>query len=250
MPEPPSQRGHALFDLDQTIVPWDSQLLFCNWILRRHPARRLFLLLFLPFLPLAGVLGAGGMKRVFLAYLLGMTRGEVESEAREFAKWVVRNAVYPGVLRLLAAEQAAGRVTVLTSASPEFYAKEIGRELGFDQVFGTRFHLYGKSGKVPLFPDLAGANNKGAAKLHRMREEGAIPPGEKLPGSRAYSDSKADLPLLELCAEAVLVNPSDSLAALGAERGWETRRPERPSGSSRLAFALASVRQLLGLFPV
>jgi len=29
--------GYALFDLDQTIVPWDTQLSFCNYVLKREP---------------------------------------------------------------------------------------------------------------------------------------------------------------------------------------------------------------------
>lgn len=52
--------GLALFDLDQTLVPWDTQLLFCNCVLREEPWRRVYLLVFLPFLPLVHVLGGRG----------------------------------------------------------------------------------------------------------------------------------------------------------------------------------------------
>ena len=74
----PAKRGVALFDLDQTLVPWDTQLLFCNWVLRHEPIRRLFLLILLPFLPLSLVLGSEGMKRVFLSFLWAFPSAAVE----------------------------------------------------------------------------------------------------------------------------------------------------------------------------
>lgn len=57
----------ALFDLDQTLIPYDTQALFCQHILKRHPLRRAYLLAFLPVLPFAAVrlIGERGLKRVF-----------------------------------------------------------------------------------------------------------------------------------------------------------------------------------------
>ena len=75
-------RGTALFDLDGTLLPWDCQLLFCHRVLRAQPWRRFYLLVFLPFVPLAKGLGAGPMKRIFLSYLWRMERAESERHAR------------------------------------------------------------------------------------------------------------------------------------------------------------------------
>ncbi|MGB0774724.1 MAG: HAD family hydrolase, partial [Akkermansiaceae bacterium] len=85
MPETTESRaassGYALFDLDQTLIPWDTQLLFCNFVLKRQPWRRIYLLILVPFLPFSKLLGAGGMKRVFLNYLVGMDQGELDALA-------------------------------------------------------------------------------------------------------------------------------------------------------------------------
>ena len=62
-------------------MPWDTQLLFCNYILKRMPLRRLYLLILIPFLMLTKLLGAGGMKRVFLNYLVGLSRDELQELA-------------------------------------------------------------------------------------------------------------------------------------------------------------------------
>ena len=53
----------ALFDLDQTLLPYDTQVLFCNFVLRRHGWRRGYLGLFAAAMPLRGLMGAAGMKR-------------------------------------------------------------------------------------------------------------------------------------------------------------------------------------------
>ena len=66
-------KGYALFDLDQTLIPWDTQLLFCNFVLKRMPLRRLYLLTLLPLLPFYKLLGSDGLKRVFLNYLWGLS---------------------------------------------------------------------------------------------------------------------------------------------------------------------------------
>ena len=71
IPETPPA-GIALFDLDGTLIAWDCQLLFRHFVLRREPWRGIFLPVFLVFLPFAGLLGCGRMKRVFLSYLWRM----------------------------------------------------------------------------------------------------------------------------------------------------------------------------------
>ena len=228
----PERSGVALFDLDGTLIPWDCQLLFCHWIVRRHTLRRFYLPLFAAFAPLTPLLGDTGMKRVFLSYLWRFDRESLQNEAKEFAKTWFPQACYPELLSEISRHRRAGRLTVLASASPEFYVKEIGKVLGFDLSLGTPV---GIRRTVPLFPDLV--NHKGEAKVHRLRRvlDPAYFDGEKLRDSHGYSDSEADLPMLALCDRVTMVNPCDGLAAEGEARGWGIVRPERP-WHSRAAF--------------
>ena len=206
-----TQGGYALFDMDQTLVPWDTQLLFCNWVLREEPLRRLFLLLFLPMLVFLKVLGAEGMKRVFLSFLWGIRRERLEELVEGFVAHYVTEEFYPEMLEEVKREKAKGRITVMTSASPEIYAVPIGRALGFDHSFGTRVE-YGEV--MPLFPDFTRGNNKGAVKVARLEEELGIELREgKLANSSGFSDSKADLPMLEICEEVTAVHPEGVFGA-------------------------------------
>jgi len=237
IPETPPA-GIALFDLDGTLIAWDCQLLFRHFVLRREPWRGIFLPLFLVFLPLAGVLGAGGMKRVFLSYLWGMDPQLLAEYSREFAASLMP-AIYPELREKLELHRAAGDCLILASASPEFYVAEIGRELGFDLTLGTPVEL------GPLFPDLE--NHKGAAKVDRLH--GVLPRASfkngKLRACHGYTDSCADLPMLELCDAVTVVNPSPRLTQLAEDAGWEIVRPARP-WKSRVGFGIRALALLMG----
>src|SRR5690606_25636658 len=144
----------------------------------------------------APLLGAGGMKRVFLSYLWGMNRADLAQHSREFAASVMP-AIYPKLLEDLENHRRAGHLTILASASPEFYVAEIGHELGFDISLGTPVET---GNACPFFPDLE--NHKGDAKVERLRE--LLPAsyfGEdgRLLHSHGYTDSRADLPMLAIC---------------------------------------------------
>jgi HAD superfamily hydrolase (TIGR01490 family) len=231
--------GVALFDLDGTLIAWDCQLLFRHFVLRREPWRGVFLPLFLAFLPLAGLLGAAGMKRVFLSYLWRMDPEVLAAYAREFAA-ELRPGIYPELWERVERHREAGDFLILASASPEWYVEEIGKRLGFDLALGTPVEM------GPLFPDLE--NHKGAAKVERLRR--LLPAGYfdggKLGNSHGYTDSAADLPMLELCDAATVVNPGPVLTKLAEEAGWEILRPERP-WKTRAGLALRVLALLCGI---
>ena len=225
-PMPAPLRPVALFDLDGTLLPWDTQKLFCHYVLQRHPQRRLYLLAFVPMLPFAAILGAEGLKRVFLSFLWRMQEAEVTELARGFAEQWLPARAWPKMLEKLDAHRQRGDLTILISASPEPYVKEIGRILGFDLSLGTQIEFPVQG--LPLFPDLV--NNKGWKKVTRLRKVLDISyfNGEQLHNAHGYTDSTADLPMLTLCQQATVVNPSPRLREIAEENGWQILDLARP----------------------
>lgn len=217
------QRGLALYDLDGTLIAWDTQVLLCDHVLKREGWRRAYLLFFAAFLPAAKILGAEGMKRVFLSYLWRVDQEQLEAWVRELVAEFFPARCYPAMLEKLKQDRDAGRLTVLASASPEFYVKEVGKVLGFDLAYGTPVET-GTS--MPLLPDLV--NHKGEEKVRRLSEILGAPPGGIWANSHGYSDSSADLPMLTCCERNTLVNPSPALTTIGEGKGWEIVRPEKP----------------------
>lgn len=231
--------GIALFDLDGTLLAWDCQLLFRDFVVRREPWRRVFLLVFLALAPLAPLLGKDRMKRVFLAFLWRMPEEKRAAHFRSFADSVMP-LIYPEVRAMLESHRAAGHLLILASASPEGYVREIGARLGFDISLGTPV-MHG-----PLFPELT--NHKGAAKVRRLHEvlTGRHFSGNKLVHSHGYTDSTADLPMLTLCGTATVVNPKPRLEAIARENGWTIVRPQRPWNGT-VDHAWRSICLLLGI---
>jgi phosphatidylglycerophosphatase C len=221
LPESPPP-GIALFDLDGTLLPWDCQLLFRHHVLRREPWRGVFLPLFLLFLPFAGLLGSGRMKRVFLSFLWRMDPSNLDAYCADFARSLMPS-IYQEMRRELEKHRAAGDFLILASASPEFYVSHIGRLLGFHLTLGTVVAERG------LFPRLT--NHKGPAKVDRLRK--SLPAAwfdadGRLRQCHGYTDSCADLPMLALCGDATVVNPSPVLTAMANQAGWSIIRPQRP----------------------
>ena len=234
-----TSRAIALFDLDGTLIPWDCQLLFRHFVVRREPWRALLLPVFLIFTPLAGLLGTECMKRIFLSYLWRIDARELAAYAREFAQSLML-AIYPQLRERIERHRRAGDLLILSSASPEFYVREIGALLGFDISLGTVV------APGTLFPDLE--NHKGAAKVTRLKQvlDSSYFIDGRLPGSCGYTDSRADLPMLAICERAVVVNPDARLSAMALANEWEIVRPTRP-WKSQLDRALRLIALLFGI---
>ena len=197
----------VLFDMDGTLFAGDSQLRFARHVLRKWWWRRLYLLLVLPGFVLRGLrlVSLCFAKRLFLSYAWGMRRDVLLAECRAFVQQELLPAMFPEVLAELRRHQAAGHVTVLCSASPEWWVSLVGEALGFSLSIGTPVPL---PDKLPLLPRIPSpGNNRGAAKLSRLAALGITS------ADFAYSDSAADIPMLSIATHTVLVNPSPALAS-------------------------------------
>ncbi len=246
-----TSRGFAFFDLDHTLLPHDTQALFCNYVLKRERWRTLLHLLFIPFALLRAVRLVSTLraKRAFMSYLWLMPQHRLRQYAHDFAEASVVPWTYPELLEEVERHRHAGRILVLNTASPDYYAGEIARALGFQHCVATKVRLADR--RFPLHPPIA-VNNKHEEKIEAMRAEvpgvAALTDEERNDYCYAYSDSAADLPLLEFGGNAVLVHPSPHLATLGIRREWTLLHPARPYGG-RVGDMLAVCRQFLGLYP-
>lgn len=248
-----SRRKLAFFDLDHTLLPFDTQVLFAQFVMEKEAWRRIYLLWFIPCLiPAAlGWINLRMMKRIFFSFLLGMPGARLKELAAEFAGEVVPNACYPELIERVEELREEGYFLVLNSASPEVYVTEIARVLGFDAAVGTRLVV---EETMPLVPRINGDNNKHRAKIDAMKERRLIPADYNLdqhgpiPESWAFSDSSADLPLLRIAEWGVTIHPGKKLATEAARRGWSCLVPSQPY-HGKAEGKMATVLLALGLAP-
>jgi len=238
---------YAFFDLDHTLLPFDTQTLFCNYVLRRRPWRVLLHAVFLPFAlgRVFGVVSTEKAKRAFLSYLWGMKKNDLRRLARDFAHDCVHGWIYPEMQAEILRHKHQGRKLVLNTASPDFYAREIAAMLEFDHCVATAVIL---PPKVPLLPDLAGPNNKRENKIRAMCEQ--APEVARLTEEErfhcwVYSDSSADLPLLQFAGNRVLIHPMPMLLRHFPQHDVTVLKPRRPYWG-RLGSLAAAVLQVLG----
>ncbi|MBX7059656.1 MAG: HAD-IB family phosphatase [Leptospirales bacterium] len=246
------RRPLALFDLDFTLLPHDTIFLFANYSLKKRGGRIVFLFLALLYsaLHLLRLRSLLQLKSAFLSHLHGLHPTELQQLARDFVRDEVVMRLYPRAAQELQELKQSGYALVLNTASPDIYVESIAEALGFDYYYATAVELVDPLPRLPL---VTGPNNKReqkllamAAQFPQIAQHAARSPSTPL-AARAYSDSSADLPMLQLASEATLVNPSPGFAELGAKSGWTIWRLPTPY-SSTAGKLWMFLRQMCGIY--
>ena len=234
-----TQRKYVFFDLDRTLLAHDTMLLFCNYIVKQERIRTLFLFLFLPALlfNLLGLLKPLQLKRIFFSFLFYMRLPALNYYAENFVHTVIKPLFFPELLYLIKKHRQAGHFIVLNTASVEPYVKYIAKELGCDAYYGSKMEL---QDPMPLVPRIL-KNNKGVTKIKSMKE--LLPPkitahyarkknyssskAPKLNSAYTYTDSLADLPLISIAENVVIVQPSQKkLKEMALQKNWTLIEPQ------------------------
>jgi HAD superfamily hydrolase (TIGR01490 family) len=133
--------------------------------------------------------------------------------------------VFPDVLELLTQHTSSGHHVWLLTASPQTLAVIMARDLRLAGALGTTLEI--RDGRFT--GEIDGELLHGPLKAKAARGL-AKSLGADLSQCYAYSDSVADVPLLELVGNPVAVNPDPGLLAIATEKGWPVFWPE---GTSR-----------------
>lgn len=213
----------ALFDLDHTLLPLDSDHAWGEFCIRigwcdaadfkaRNDA---FYAAYQ-----AGTLDIHAYVRFATAAIVA--RGATESIAAqaEYMSLVIENAIKPEARALVAGHRAAGDRVAIVTATNEFVTRPIAQAFGVEQLIAVE--LARSAGEGGWYTGaIAGTPSFREGKIARV-EQWLAGQGLSLATVEAtfYSDSMNDLPLLERVAHPVATNPEPRLAALAAQRGW------------------------------
>jgi phosphoserine phosphatase len=135
---------------------------------------------------------------------------------------VIDPFVYQEALDLMALHRAEGRAVYIVSSSPEEVVRPLAEHFGVAGVIATRARI--EDGRYTGELEFYCA---GPAKAEAIRDL-ALREGIDLERSYAYSDSIADLPMLESVGHPVAVNADRDLRKQAEERGWDVRDFRRP----------------------
>jgi HAD superfamily hydrolase (TIGR01490 family) len=215
-------RSLCLFDLDETLIPLDSDhawgefLIRLGWVDEGEFRRRNdeFFALYK-----AGRLDVHAYIAFVTQPLRVRSQSMLDAAHARFMQEVIEPALHPAAHALVREHQQRGDTVALVTATNEFVTAPIARAFGIDDLIAIRLErdaagtITGRIEGVPSYREGKVTRVDGwlAARGRRWDDFERI---------TVYSDSLNDLPLLERASDPVATNPSPALEAIAKERGW------------------------------
>jgi HAD superfamily hydrolase (TIGR01490 family) len=215
----------ALFDLDHTLIPFDSDYSWGEFTLG------------------LGWNDAGDFKRrndaFYAQYKAGTLdiheycrfatsavcrEGQTKSEAAhaQYMQQVVQPGIQPQALELVRQHQAAGDTVVIITATNEFVTRPIAEAFGVHELLAIELERDDSPGGTGWYTgEIRGVPSFREGKVTRMEQwltQRGL--GWDQVHTTFYSDSINDVPLLEKVDVPVATNPDERLRTLAAERQW------------------------------
>jgi HAD superfamily hydrolase (TIGR01490 family) len=211
------QAPYIFFDLDDSLINKDASSLWIKWRARFDRWAIVEAIQALASLYRAYKKGKVSHWRLSTYYRTrtkGMSLADYQNHIDHFFRERGHLYIYPQAASLLFAYHRQGSKLVLITGQDEIMAKAYADALGLDFVIGNRFST--KDGKITgLTKPLCYGQGKVEMANNFAKEQGF-----DLSEAVFYSDSHADLPLLEAVKQPVVLNPNQPLAELAKQRGW------------------------------
>ncbi|UJS25924.1 HAD family hydrolase [Thiothrix winogradskyi] len=208
----------ALFDLDNTLLNGDSDYAWGQYLVskglveREHyeTANQYFYDQYKQ-----GVLDIHEFSAFSFQPLSERSMAELAALHREFMASTVHPMITEAAQQLVEQHRRQGHTLVVITATNSFITRPIVAAFGIPYLLATEPKIVNERytreiDGIPCFQ--AGK----VTRLQHWLENRA----ETLTGSYFYSDSRNDLPLLEMVDNPVAVDPDDTLHAIAQEKGW------------------------------
>ena len=211
----------ALFDLDHTLLPLDSDYSWGEFTIRmgwvdpvafkqRNDA------FFAQYQ--AGQLDVHDYVRFATQAVRDRSPQDAQAAHAQFMDEVIRPHIKPQALDLIAQHRQRGDAIVIVTATNEFVTRPIAQALGVSELIAIELE---RDAQGRYTGEIEGTPSFREGKVARVAQWLAQ---RNLQWHQVhttfYSDSTNDLPLLEQVNEPVATNPGDSLRAVAQARGW------------------------------
>jgi len=217
-----AERGLALFDLDGTLLPIDSDhawgefMIALGWVdaATFRSGNDAFYAQYQ-----AGALDIDAYIDFATAPLRAQDAAARAAAHERFMREVIAPATRPAARELVEAHRARGDLLALVTSTSDFITAPIAAAFAIDALIATRIERAadgtptGRIAGVPAFRE---------GKVLRVGQWLAASGADWAGFSRisVYSDSVNDLALLEKATDPVATNPSPELEAIARARGW------------------------------
>ena len=214
----------ALFDLDHTLMPADSDTEWGRFMVRLGIVDKdAFLGAYQKFHAdyMAGVLDIHAYLRAVLAPIAKHSRTQLAAWHAQFMKEVIAPVILPPAIELVRRHQENGDLCCVITATNEFVTRPIGAAFGIENLIASEAEMVdgpdsdytGEPMGIPSYRE--GKIIRAEAWLQSLGKDWA-----SFERTYFYSDSMNDIPLLEKVTDPVATNPDDILRAHALQKGW------------------------------
>ncbi len=212
----------ALFDLDHTLLPIDSDYEWGQFLVRTGAVdpiefKRRNDAFFEQYK--AGTLDAVEYLEFALGTLARFPRAQLDAMHQQFMAEVIEPAILPQARALLQKHIDAGDLVCIITATNRFVTAPIARALGVEHLIAA---VPEEDQHGNLTGKLLGSPTSGPGKVthtHAWLEKIGTPL-DAFGRSHFYSDSHNDIPLLSVVTHPVATNPNAALSTHAASLGW------------------------------
>lgn len=213
----------ALFDLDHTLLPLDSDYQWADFLARTgrvgDPIKAQRRNQELMDRYNAGNLSAEESAEFMLGLIANQSRDTLMQWQDAFMQEVITPAILPQARELVDKHIAQGHLCAIVTATNEFVTAPVAKAFGFEHLIATipeaNDGIY--TGRIH---GIASFQSGKITRVDQWLHELGLKRNqfEKI---WFYSDSPNDLPLMEVVSHPVATNPSDRLRQIALERNWE-----------------------------
>ena len=219
--QPGARPRLALFDLDHTLLPLDSDYEWGEFTLRKGWCdKEAFGQRNAGFFAdyQKGTLDIHEYVRFATEAVRKLGPEAADDAHHAFMQEVIEPHIQPAARKLLQQHRDAGDTVVIVTATNEFVTRPIAKALGVEHLLAVNLE---RDASGWITGEIDGIPTMRVGKVTRMEswmaERGLS--GDTV-DSIFYSDSMNDVPLLEKVNTPVATNPDERLRALATERGW------------------------------
>lgn len=177
----------VIFDLDDTFVSCNSTYDFIKYYFLKNNRKKLFWFYIFYFLNFF----VDRRKRT-INLLKGEPKEKLENEARVFIKKLLNGYIHPEMLEKYRELKEKGYKTFLISASLDFLVNLLGKEIGFDESFGSKL-LFDQNNKCLGSFETDVKGKKEIFLFQKLKKEEI-----DFENSYCFSDNNDDLNLMKL----------------------------------------------------
>lgn len=215
-------RNIALFDLDHTLIPIDSDFEWGQFLCRvgavdADEFARRNAEFFAQYQ--AGTLDPVEYLEFALGTLAQFPRSKLDALHQQFMQEVINPALLPAAYDLIKKHQDQGDLIAIITATNRFVTAPIAIALGVEHLMAAEPELDANGN---ITGKLLGVPSSGAGKVVHL-QDWLVKKDLQLSDfthSYFYSDSQNDIPLLERVSHPVATNPNAKLSAHALAKGW------------------------------